>query len=354
MKLEDIDSLNNNPYPKLAEAFYNIYNFDAIEFLVDVANKAITFSNELFAEATERERRKMQQILELEIIAKFCHYAESLAAISIAFSDTFDSEQDEWIGTYNTIAKYTVAQCLSFYRNIGTRDEKYVAKLMGYPPLDLQDSKTKAELEILSNSCKEVINEIGQYYLTLFEIYDAYKHSYRILFGTVDDTGDHAFAYFDNDAKQKQLTMTQQDFQELTNLASSCRLAIETIFNNHKVRIEYEKSGQVRQQLNLSRIRKKDAPPLPERSDRVLRFASRGQCAAREKAESLVIYEQFKDDLEKNHKGKYVAIDLDSRNVLGYDYNIGVLMDLVRQSGSGSRIHIRRIGKDDRVNIDHY
>ena len=49
----------------------------------------ITFWHELYPSTDILERMRMVQILRLQAITKFCHYAENVAAIAIAFKSTY-------------------------------------------------------------------------------------------------------------------------------------------------------------------------------------------------------------------------------------------------------------------------
>src|SRR5919198_3558021 len=132
-------TVDNEDIPLLAEFIYRRYEYDGLDFEINAIKKVITFLHELYPSSNLLERRKMAQILKLQAITKFCHYAENVAAIAIAFKSTYRDEREEIKGIFNKIFTYSIGEIVDFYENMEKRQFSYIAKILGYPPLDLQD-----------------------------------------------------------------------------------------------------------------------------------------------------------------------------------------------------------------------
>jgi hypothetical protein len=337
MTVIDIDE--NKEVLSLAEMFYRFYSFDAIPFTINASKKIIEFSNELYPNKPKKEQEKLVQILKLEIIAKFCLYAESLAAIAITFTYTYDDMKKEMMGLFSKVGDYNVNQVIDFYTNIQNRDMNYVAKIIGYPPLILQQKQTKKALEISSLAVRDEIKKIADLYLELRLLYNAYKHGYRVFFGKDEQLND-VFAFIEKGKKQKAVVVDKDKFNEINRAVKHIRKIMKLILDTHKTRLKFE-NGQTNIQLSI--MWPPNTPPLPDVGNKV-HYPSRGEQCRIDDEEFKQVYTLFKEELERTNLGKYVAFDMDSKKILGVDENLEILIEKISEHSSAGRKRITKIG----------
>ena len=120
MITSDVDE--DKDIPSLADALYHIYSIDGLMFTVNAIQKLIDFMDQLYPSTPKNEKDKMIQVLELEIIVKFCQCAENVGAFAIAFTDTYRDSKTEVLGLFSKISTYSVGEVVNFYAYIGKRD----------------------------------------------------------------------------------------------------------------------------------------------------------------------------------------------------------------------------------------
>jgi hypothetical protein len=345
MTIIDIDE--NKEVLSLAEMFYGFYSFDAIPFTVNALNKVSEFLNELYPNKSKKEQEKLIQILKLEIIAKFCLYAESLAAIAITFTYTYDDMKKEMMGLFSKVGDYKIDQVIDFYTNIQNRDVNYVAKIIGYPPLILQQKQTKKALEISCLAVRDEIKKIANLYLEFRPLYNAYKHGYRVFFGKDEKLND-AFAFIEKGKKQKVIVVDKDKFTEIRRTVRHIRKIMELILNTHKTRLKFE-NGQTN--IHLSIMWPPNTPTLPDVGSKI-HYPSRGERRKIEDDEFKQVYTLFKEELEGSNLGKYVALDIDRKEILGIGENLEAMIEKIAEHGSTGRKRITKIGsKEDRYEM---
>ena len=143
--------------PTLAEMLYHRYPHDGLDFTIDALIKLRESLPTFYPETPKEEKGKMMQILKLEIIMKFCHYAENFAAVAITFNKKFDSSNDEMLSLFEKIYEYQVFEVIDFYKNIPECKLDYIAKFLGYPPIKLQNEEGK---EKIKDSCEIAKKEL--------------------------------------------------------------------------------------------------------------------------------------------------------------------------------------------------
>jgi len=170
----------------MTQLLYEHYGLDSIKYVIDMHRHLLpSLENLLLKE--DPIRNKKIAIFRYEIIARFCHFAESLGALIRAFylikkdkssSTSLTNEHPTQI--LDLVSKYNPGDIPKFYEELKTNigDENLII-IFGYDYID----KTQY-YNIISNSIKnikKILNdEIYPCYLYLKESYNAYKHGYRI------------------------------------------------------------------------------------------------------------------------------------------------------------------------------
>jgi hypothetical protein len=242
---------------------------------------------------------------------------------------------------------------MDFYKHIKNRDLQYIAHFMGYPPLDIQSADSRQFVETSCHNIKSDMIEIAELYDDLRSLYDAYKHGYRVAFAT-NENGVDVFTYFDIENEQNYVQVSKDYFNKIQRLAKSCRELFKLIFALHKERIGYEKSGSVQNAPIKIHLYPKPSDPEPNEEDLEIIYPRRGEILDELRNEGNRVYSAFKEDLEKNHLGKIVAIDMDEKKIIELDYNLEKVIQTIHQSNSTGRIFIRRVNKDARLAVEVY
>lgn len=171
-----------------------------MDFLKELYRSEITSSK--YSETDLAER--MNRFLRLMLISKYCHFAEILGATAIAFlnakmksSFVRYSKDEEEKKVLDILSSYTVGDVVNFYISISKRRISYIADFMGYPPLFMQEIEKQKILITSCNTIKEVLDLIRSYYIKYKDIYNAYKHGYRVIPTTLDSS--HEAMLFVND-----------------------------------------------------------------------------------------------------------------------------------------------------------
>lgn len=337
--------------PTLAEMLYRGYSFDGLGFTIDALQKIRKSLPSFYPESPQEQQSKMLQILKLEIIMKFCHYAENLAAIAITFNKKFDSSDEEMLSLFEQIYQYEVFEVIDFYNQIPTCDLHFIAKFLGYPPIQLQHEEGKKKIQESCEIAKKELEIIAKNYLEFRKLYNAYKHGYRV-FPAKDQNQQDAFGFIDKgEIIQKVTTANDEVFDEIIRASRH----IEKIFQfilNHSVRAEFEKRGERNVPIDLKFFVKKKG--LPHDSHTVIMYPSRGKNREKNIADREIVYKIFKSELESNHMQKIVVFDLDAKTILGISANLDDAIAIMHKSKSKGRKGIRKIGLDDKTGIDWY
>jgi len=167
----------------LVEMLYYRYPYDGLDFTIDALIQLRESLPTFYPKTTEEEKVKMMQILKLEIIMKFCHYAENFGVVAITFNKKFDSSEKEMIGLFDKIYEYEVSEVIDFYNEIPKCDLHFIAKFLGYPPIRLQHEEGKKKIQESCEIAKKELEIIAKNYLEFRKLYNAYKHGYRVFPG---------------------------------------------------------------------------------------------------------------------------------------------------------------------------
>jgi hypothetical protein len=352
LRTSDIE-IKNLDIPFLAEFIYKMYPYDALNFEIDAIQRTIEFLPQLYPEAGSLEIEKMIQILRLQTAIKFCQYAENLAAIAIAFQSSYDDEKQEMVGIFNKISRYNLGEIYDFYNSIGNRENKYFAKFYGYPPLLWQSTAARYFLDLSCGNLREVLTEVAEMYSQLRPLYNAYKHGYRVLFGKNSYSAD-IFPFVTDQGKQMYTEINEVKLKRILILSLQCRKILESIFKQHHIRRQYEARGGQENAIKVDLfLRRNDKHPSQE-EDLHLFYPTRGDRRKSELSEGEKVYAIFKEQLEKDDKGKIVAIDIDEKRIISKDYDKHKVLSGIRSAESSGRIHIRRVSQDGKVDFEIY
>lgn len=177
------------------DLFYSYPAYDAIDFEIQSILKlvdnyksyfeSVNKNNKHGKEAIEKREKK---ILIIMLLNKVVHYMETLGAVSLAILATKSEisyerynknvEKEMFI---SRLSLYDVGDVVNFYRDIQNRSNKYLYRLFGYPPPVFQTSEINLVLEESCKNLSGLLYNIGSYYSRHIDLYNAYKHGYRIM-----------------------------------------------------------------------------------------------------------------------------------------------------------------------------
>jgi hypothetical protein len=101
-------------------------------------------------------------------------------------------------------------------------------------------------------------------------------------------------------------------------------------------------------------IYRKKTDPRPKQEDLILSYPKRGERLKQEMEEIDKVYNEFKDELEKEHLYDFVAIDIDEHKIVLVNPSLEKLRMEVQAHPRAGRIAIRQIGRKARVPRDFY
>lgn len=120
---------------------------------------------------------------------------------------------------------------------------------MCYPPLIFQSETNKKHLEESCKIVRIILNSIGSQYDKLRDIYNAYKHGYRIIPCITDSK--LSLLYFDETDIPKILQYDDNDVKRTFELTADCRRMIENMVENQKTRMRVGDSESASIKINL-------------------------------------------------------------------------------------------------------
>jgi hypothetical protein len=340
-------------YLHLPECFIITIKQRVSHLLIKTIEKAIDFLPELFPELPKGELDEIRQLLVLERVVKFCQMAENLGAFAFAFNQSFDDEKQEILEIFNIITTYHVDDVVNFYTALQRKNLQYVAKFIGYPLFRKQTTGAKAILEMSCRNVKEDMVKIGSLYDELRLLYDAYKHGYRISLGKDNNTHEDVIVYIDKNKHQKVLLLTKTLLKDINNKTAACFHILNVILSAHQHRVKFEASGLNEGRVVITIYRKK-TDPRPKQEDLILSYPKRGERLKQEMEEIDKVYNEFKDELEKEHLYDFVAIDIDEHKIVLVNPSLEKLRMEVQAHPRAGRIAIRQIGRKARVPRDFY
>lgn len=346
--MSTIDFNENKEIPTFAEMLYYKYHYDGLDFSIDALQQLIKSIPTIYPKVPE-QHEKMLQIIKLEILMKFCHYAENLAAFAITFNEKYDSSEEEMLSLFEKIYEYEVPQVIEFYNKIPNCDLQFIAKFLGYPPIKLQNEDGMKKIETSCKIAKRELEIIAKKYLELRLLYNAYKHGYRI-FPAKDQNKQDAYGFIYK-GKQKIITVNENEFDIIIRASRHIRKLFELILN-HAARAEMEKRGERDIPIELKFFVEKKG--LPHDPNAKIIFTARGEKRKKNLEDMNRIYEKFKQELETKHMEKFLVVDLDAQKILAICENIEEAVKVLHENTTSGRKSIRKIGSDDKTGIENY
>lgn len=92
-------------------------------------------------------------------------------------------------------------------------------------------------------SCKNIrknFEEIGELFVRLEPMYNAYKHGYRLLLGKEDEKGIHTVVFITKGGNEDHVILDNELISKSQRLISICRTMVDGILENHMTRLEDE------------------------------------------------------------------------------------------------------------------
>lgn len=343
------DNVNEDKkIPTLAEMLYYQYPYDGLDFTIDVLQQLRKSIPSFYPKVPELHE-KMLQIIKLEIVMKFCHYAENLAAVAISFNKKFDSSEQEMLSLFDKIYEYDIFEVIDFYNQIPKCDLHFIAKFLGYPPIRIQSEKGREVIETSCVMAKKELEIIAKNYLEFRLLYNAYKHGYR-LFPVKNQNKQDGFVFIDKGI-QKITTIDDNVFDEITRASRHIKKLFGLILN-FAARAEMEKKGERNVPIDLKFFVKQKG--LPHDPKTKIMYVARGERRKKNLEDRDRIYEKFKQELETKHMGKILVLDLDSEEIVAICETADNAVKVMHESTSPGRKNIRKIGSDDKTGLEYY
>ncbi len=170
----------------------------------------------------------------LEIIVSTMFIAESLAAIAGACF-TNPKNIQEYLKKF---------KATDFYENINPKiDDDYCAKLLAIPELRIVKGSEKKEIMRSIKDFREELNEIKKYYFSHLDLFNSYKHGFRIFpiqSWDEENIPTNLILYFSQKHKKDTVTIRRMEkgYQTHQELAQSMLYFIRVLLGNHKARLE--------------------------------------------------------------------------------------------------------------------
>ena len=206
---------------KIKNYIYNLKNFDS--FCKDV----------LQMELSEANKNMMKDLLIVETIVSTMFLAESFAAIAEACSTN-----------PKNIQKYMKEfKATNFYSTINSLDNEYYAKILAIPQLYFTVKEKREEILEAIKGFKEDLNGIKAYYFSHLDLFNSYKHGFRLFpIQSIerDDTVVNAIMYFSEHHKQNEVTVIRMDknLHKHQELAGKVLYFIRVILKNHESKLK--------------------------------------------------------------------------------------------------------------------
>ena len=330
------------------DIMYEFYSWDERGFVAERLKEMLD-DPKVFYNLSVEQQRKMQGVLILELVAKFCESAEDLAAFGISFATELYKDALPPEDVWKNIAKYETAEIVNFYRDVQKRGPEYFANLHGFPPLKLQDHNSRRILFRSSRQLAAYIGSIADAYLNLRELHNSYKHGMRVFFMTLHDESKQevpTIVYIDKDASVKAIAFPPSVVDDLYGLCKGIGPLFGAMLHWHKRRLKVARSS------SLSVVK---SPVFGKSADEVrqlgtLYFPTLFNLRGHLVSQAEKIAKLMADELSKLPPGDIIAIDVDLEEIL--PFHGPELCDIVWQamkSRPGARLVFRRITKDGNV-----
>jgi len=158
------------------ELFWEFHNLYGLLLNLILLKRVFRDPSKIFSDINDN---LVKDNLFIEILMKFCKIAEDLGAI------LYSKSEDPYEFTKKYIT-YSVRDVVGFYSRIIDKKIK-IDELFYYPPINKQNNdKAKNTIRLSFIELKGNLKIIAENYLKYKEIYNSYKHGYRVRFQDVD------------------------------------------------------------------------------------------------------------------------------------------------------------------------
>lgn len=213
---------------KIKNYIYNLENFDS-------------FCKEIIQlEPIDNEAKEsIKDLIIVEIIVSTMFLTESLAAVAVACS-TDPKNIQEYMKKFDAN---------KFYKEISSKNDEYYAKILSLPQIDLIQ-ENKKELKETISDFRELLKEFKDYYDTHIDLFNSYKHGFRIFpFNSLDENDEtvSVISYFPRIPEKDVITLKRLDKNphEHEKLPRQMLGVIRTILKNHENKLKNPKSWDI-------------------------------------------------------------------------------------------------------------
>lgn len=234
--------------------FYRQRNRDQIFILLDRAKENI---QELFPDEDNPEETydNLSKRIIVEQIALFCQAAEDLGGIM--FSVEHSEDQEEFAKYLKSYHASEVRETFEKFLNEDLDSVRpFMEEILNLPEPE-DDEDAKQEVELTYENFFDLVEGVAENYLEFADVYNAYKHGYRIFWGTsqtvtrppsllgkwsmleyIVDSPAHdqmTFMFLTN-SKMKAFTFSEEKHDELRKYTSEADNLIKLLRDNFKWR----------------------------------------------------------------------------------------------------------------------
>lgn len=199
-------------------------------------------NTELNIKLNEEDREDIKLFLMVEVIASVMFTAECFAAIADACISN----------PKNIQAHMRNFKAANFYNRVGSMKENDYAAIFSLPKTEKFDKQSKKMLKEAIQNLKGVSEEVKSYYFSNLDLFNAYKHGFRIFtIRTVSPSGkeQQSLAFFSKKHKDDSLTLLvpKIDYKEHRELSIKMLRFIDMIVRNNRACFEeFDKLGKAK------------------------------------------------------------------------------------------------------------
>jgi hypothetical protein len=243
---------------------YHGYNYDSLNYLIDIMHRFYSsYITELGkAGITGELEDKKKQMIRYEIIAKFCHYAETLGAFIYGYDKNY-SARDRESKVLSTISDYKVSYIEDKYKSLTKGrisslwkiQEQSLKNVFGYT--SVTDPKYSNDVNESLLNIKKLLSEIYGCYCFYRNSYNSYKHGYRLWFAhdhknNIDITLYIPSLRCKHIRKQRKYVPTdEKSLSLILNCSRYCRRLFDILIENERQLLAARKKRSKNVELSL-------------------------------------------------------------------------------------------------------
>jgi hypothetical protein len=235
-RIEQLIHMSWFPEWHLSKIKNSIHNFNNLDYyihnILDIHNYDIEFEDQI------------RDLLIIEMIASSMLLAETFASLVNALLKQPDNIQ-------YSLKKF--ARVPTFYKNIDKLTNDEYLKILSIPPnyqIDIDKNEVTVNLSVDLEKFKEILTEIKNFYFKNNDLFNSYKHGFRIFsFFTLDEIGKSTstIMYFSQDHRQNEAVVLNlsDNPDEYLKIAILISATFRILHNNLKNKLKNPREWKV-------------------------------------------------------------------------------------------------------------